>query len=221
MGGTLLDTGFDRDALIRHWFELARGNPDVTTKMIEECADVLIEHTQAIRREHFLEFSRGQFDRNLNTRLSTYFELNDEEIDREFVESSYRAVPRPGILSALEGLKRMNIDMAVVSNSVLGGKALTLVLERNGLMRYFRFMMTSADYGFRKPHPEIFKTALAKAKINADDSWFIGDRLDWDVKGAQNCGMKGVWYNAAGRDDRDAFPDAEIDHWDRLIELIE
>ncbi len=45
----------------------------------------------------------------------------------------------------------------------------------------------------RKPHPEIFQKALEKLGVAAEETVFVGDTVDADVKGAKDLGMKTVF----------------------------
>ena len=53
--------------------------------------------------------------------------------------------------------------------------------------------MVSEWEGMKKPDPEIFLRALEKLNVSAQESIFIGDHPENDVKAAQNVGMKGIW----------------------------
>jgi HAD superfamily hydrolase (TIGR01549 family) len=71
-------------------------------------------------------------------------------------------------------------------------------LERFGLLSHFRFVLDSAAFGFRKPHPKIFDQALSLAQLSRLDCsrvLFIGDRLDLDVIPASELGMRVIHFN--------------------------
>jgi len=218
-GQTLMQTNFDRQLWIERWLELSSNPGNVTTQMVREYADVLIEASKPIRDIANMEFSRRQFERNLCDRLGVSFDLSSEELDIEFVKT-YIQMPEPGVTEMLTTFSRLGIRMGVVSNSVLGGHSLAYVLEKHGLLQYFDYVMSSADYGFRKPHPQIFMTALAKSGSKPEETWFIGDSLSMDVAGAQKVGIKAVWYNPNGDTGNDAKPDVEISSWKEFVEMF-
>ena len=60
---------------------------------------------------------------------------------------------------------------------------------------YFEEVITSEMVGVRKPDPKIFAHSLQIGNAKAENSVMIGDDVDVDVIGAQNCGMKGVFFN--------------------------
>jgi HAD superfamily hydrolase (TIGR01458 family) len=43
-----------------------------------------------------------------------------------------------------------------------------------------------------KPAAAFFETALQRLEINADRCFMIGDDIDADIGGAQNCGIRGI-----------------------------
>lgn len=65
-----------------------------------------------------------------------------------------------------------------------------------GLDRYFDFMVTSEETGFEKPAPIMFKMALEKLKISAEEALYFGDALDRDILGAKNVGIEPIWFIA-------------------------
>lgn len=71
-------------------------------------------------------------------------------------------------------------------------------LKNSRLSDYFIHVITSEDAGCKKPDPGIFRYALQKAGAKAEDSLMIGDDPDVDVKGAEDAGMDGVFFNPKG-----------------------
>jgi putative hydrolase of the HAD superfamily len=71
-------------------------------------------------------------------------------------------------------------------------------LKNSRLSAYFDQIITSEDAGCKKPDPGIFRYALQKAGAKADESLMIGDDPEVDVKGAEDSGMDGVFFNPKG-----------------------
>ena len=44
-----------------------------------------------------------------------------------------------------------------------------------------------------RPHPRIFELALAHWQIRPQDAAMVGDKIEADIKGAQQIGMVSVW----------------------------
>ena len=47
--------------------------------------------------------------------------------------------------------------------------------------------------GIKKPNPQIFKRALDQLYVLPNQSVFVGDHPENDVKAARNVGMTGIW----------------------------
>lgn len=62
-------------------------------------------------------------------------------------------------------------------------------LEQYGLRQYFDIIIASAEVGFSKPDPQIFKLALKQANCSPEQAVMIGDRPDNDIFPAKNLGM--------------------------------
>jgi len=92
--------------------------------------------------------------------------------------------------STLQRLKK-KYSLAVVSNF---GHSPTVwkTLERFALVKFFDVVVVSADVGWRKPSPKIFKKALEALMVSASESVFVGDEPDHDIEGAQKVGMRTV-----------------------------
>jgi len=70
-----------------------------------------------------------------------------------------------------------------------------LKLKNSGISNYFSTVTTSEEVGVKKPNQLIFTTALKKANTVANKSMMIGDTFEADILGAENVGMKTMYYN--------------------------
>lgn len=168
---------------------------DVTAGKIRQITDELSEAGNKSKTQADLEITRRQFDRNLFDRLGISIKLSDDELDRAFLRNYIEHIPEPGVFEMLDLLDKLGIKRGIVSNSTIGGRAFGEHIDELGLLERFQFLISSADYGFRKPHPQLFKTALAKLGTRPEETWFMGDTYEVDVKGAERVGMLGLWYN--------------------------
>jgi len=219
-GGTLVQTNFDRDRWILHWLSLARHSAGISLEKAREVGDELLAAAYEAVDVHLVEFTRVQFERHLCARLGLSFELLPEELEREYVRVGYNLIPEPGVNAMLKDVQAHGISMGVVSNSVITGRTMRYALDQLGIGGAFEFIMTSADYGFRKPHPQLFKTALARTGRMAGEVWFVGDSLVKDVGGAQGVGMIGGWYNPTFEKREGLAPDFEIQALAELMGLM-
>ena len=120
-----------------------------------------------------------------------------EELGRRFGEERRRrheafADARP----ALDDLRRTH-RLALVTN---GASCLQREkLAGTGLAESdFDVVVISGDLGIAKPRPEVFAHTLALLGVGAGQAVMVGDSLERDVRGAEACGIRGIWLNRAG-----------------------
>lgn len=119
-------------------------------------------------------------DCRLNGALNVFFQ--------DFIESlELRPYAEQLLAEATKSCK-----MALVSNFTYG-PVVHLSLKKLGISRYFDTIVVSHDAGWRKPHERIFKDALQKLGVSAEEAVFIGDCPLEDIKGARSAGMKTVF----------------------------
>lgn len=220
LGGTLVGTEFCRDSGFKGLLELIPKPHDVTHEKIRKVSDEIAEAAYESKKETELEVSRSQFDRNLFDRLGVELHLTDEELDRAYLRNCITHTPEPGVFEMLELVNHLQIKTGIVSNSVIGGTALDDHIDKLGLLEKVGFVMSSADYGFRKPHPEIFKTAVAKLGLKPGEVWFAGDFLYCDIEGAKSSGLEAIWYNTEKLSPEDCKPNAIVHDWYEFCELL-
>ena len=117
---------------------------------------------------------------------------------------------------ALSALRAQGFRIGLVSNASDDDNVHRL-LDATGLRYYFDVILTSDAVGYRKPAPHIFLAALSHFQAQPDEAVMIGDRLDADIKGANQLGIKSVWITrrvAPGESPEeitlDVSPDATI-----------
>ncbi len=98
---------------------------------------------------------------------------------------------------ALAEFHAHGIPMALLSNCSFCAQVIPYELSTHRLATHLNFVMVTADYCGRKPHVLLLETAAARFGIRpVEDIWFIGDRLDTDVAGAQAAGMHAVYLQS-------------------------
>jgi HAD superfamily hydrolase (TIGR01549 family) len=74
---------------------------------------------------------------------------------------------------------------------------ITKLLKNLGLVNLLQVVVTSLDTGFNKPSPEIFQEAVKRARVQANETIYVGDQYEIDVVGANRAGMKGILLDRA------------------------
>lgn len=223
MGGTLVgDERFDPVAgnarLLRHALD-TRG---LTAEAVGAEAAGLSSRLMPLRDSCGLELPCRLFQRLLYDRLGVRFRIGEQEMELEFWKGALTHRPEPGIEPLLRRLREAGIRAAVVSNTMFSAAVLEDDLARYGLLEHFELVVSSADYGVRKPSPLLLEVALARMGLGASQAWYVGDRLEFDVAAAAAAGMTAVWYAAAAAGGAPVAPapDLTVRHWNELAELL-
>ena len=92
-----------------------------------------------------------------------------------------------------------------------------------GVNEYFEPIVISGDYGYLKPDPRLFLTALDALHVRPDQAVFIGNDRYRDVFGAQQVRMKTILFCPNGCPGRagDAEPNYIIRDFAELPRALE
>ena len=105
-------------------------------------------------------------------------------------------VPLPGAAACLRTLRAHGFAIAVCSN---WGWDLHEDLEATGLTAELDVVVTSAQAGWRKPHPRIYQSTLDLAGFDAGQAVFVGDSFRTDFLGPRSAGIRPVLLARQGR----------------------
>jgi putative hydrolase of the HAD superfamily len=115
------------------------------------------------------------------------------ELDRDnFFEVAYEHFAEAGVwglypevLGVLEQLQP-RFQLAVISN--FDGR-LRLIVQHLGISKYFAHVFISSELGADKPDPEIFRRALDRIHLSANEVLHVGDDPERDWKAAAAAGL--------------------------------
>jgi HAD superfamily hydrolase (TIGR01509 family) len=139
-------------------------------------------------------------------------DVDDDALRRYLIaeHAAWAPARKPASMSValVDALRERGLKTAIVSNAMDPAWILVRDLEEQGLAQRMDAVVFSSDVGVRKPRPEIFERALDELGVAAERALFVGDRLDADVRGARELGMRTVqamWFRA--EEDGDIEPD--------------
>ncbi len=172
--------------------------------------DVVAEHAE---RVHDLTFLR----RTVLSRIGLAAGYEDDFIDDAF--SVFDAVRNdvelfPGAYHALQKLKS-NYTMIAVTNGNAN-------LEAIGIAHLFDDIVTATRAGAAKPAAKIFELAVTIGGAQHADTLHVGDHAEYDVQGANACGLATAWVNrnADAWPVDHAAPDIEVKNFSELPALL-
>ena len=124
------------------------------------------------------------------------FEVDDEMINKlaiDYIEhlSDFNHLI-PNTILVLDYL-HLKYNMHIITNGFK--EVQRRKLEKSDLLKYFRTITISEDVGVKKPDEIIFKYALQKSNSLIKNSIMIGDNYNADILGANNIGMKSIYFN--------------------------
>jgi putative hydrolase of the HAD superfamily len=102
----------------------------------------------------------------------------------------------PEALGVLKQLGDRGITLALITNGESGEQRAKI--ERFGLAPYFHHIQVEGEFGAGKPEARAYEHALRTVRVSPAEAWMVGDNLEWDVRGAQQVGILGIWRDVAG-----------------------
>ncbi|HYE59984.1 MAG TPA: HAD-IA family hydrolase [Candidatus Kapabacteria bacterium] len=138
---------------------------------IEEFVDMVDREIQATEEEKRLLYEWMKFDT---------FAVYNDTIDtlRFFKEKGYR--------------------LGIVSNAPMSTRE---KIQHLGIDAYVDTIIISCEVGYVKPAKEIFYTACTALQVKPEETVMIGDKVETDMLGAKNAGMRGIRIDREGRED--------------------
>jgi len=125
----------------------------------------------------------------------------------------------PGAKEMLEDVRARGYSIGLISDVAWGLTSDFPMrdMKHYGLDEYFDDFVFSTDVGIRKPNPRIFKLAMFNIGAKAEESIYVGNNLQADIKGALGVGMTAVLKRSDfyEHDDR-IVPSARISTWDEF-----
>ncbi|MCL4704192.1 HAD family hydrolase [bacterium] len=134
--------------------------------------------------------------------------------------------PPPLLDGVQEGVQQLaqKYPLALISDTAwTPGRVLRRILAHYDLLKCFRTLVFSGEVGHTKPHPEMFKRALAGIGVEAGQCLHIGDIQRTDVAGAKAMGMAAAWIHRpeyAGNAQENHSPDLAVTGVGQLAQVL-
>ncbi len=119
-----------------------------------------------------------------------------DELVREIETMEVRIQPdfTPGVHAALDELS-LHYKLGIISDTIhTTGRGLRYLLQRQGLLRYFNYMLFSDEIGASKPEPDVFRQAALGLGAAPYQIVHIGDRESNDISGPLSIGMNAILF---------------------------
>lgn len=213
----------------------------IQTVVIDRLTNILARHEVARPKETIRHVSARCRDKVMNLQVTEGQEMPPEEqlawilaelnitatdqlmteLYEAYTTASLEQMPEamPGIGPLLEELKKY-VDLALICNTGrTPGSTARVILERLGLKKHFSHLLFSNEVGVAKPHPKIFRQALAALGVQPQEAAHIGDDTRTDVRGARIIGMQALWL-AHGQPVEGVECDLVVYNWEDVMRWV-
>lgn len=97
----------------------------------------------------------------------------------------------PGLAEMTAALTGAGYRLGLITNGLFPFQAQNF--QALGVAEQFAAVLVSGQEGMRKPNPEIFRRALDRLGVRADEAVFVGDNPEADIRGAHGVGMRTIF----------------------------
>jgi putative hydrolase of the HAD superfamily len=123
------------------------------------------------------------------------------ELAREFSEmfSDVRTASSrlfDGAKETLDQLRRRGVRLALVTNGAADIQRAKL--DRFALTSFFDHIQIEGEHRFGKPEEQAYHHAMSALSSKPDETWMVGDNLEWEVAAPQRLGIYAIWHDHLG-----------------------
>ena len=165
------------------------------------------------RHKNFWDITEDSLDKSMKV-----FNIN-KNMKNELLSLYKILSPYPEVKGVLEGLKKKNFKLAILSNGTLD--LLNELVESNNLNNLFDDLFSIEEVKIYKPDPRVYEIPIKKYKIKSDEITFLSANT-WDVSGGGNFGYNSIWVNRHNSvfDILDFQPKNEISNLTQLLDIV-
>lgn len=216
LGGTIFDNfSFDFENGLKEALKYSNISKDYH--------DFLDKKLVLFRQRKDIEIKIVDMFKEMENELNFKFSIDYENLENIFFSYAEFDHLMDGVEEALKVLYDTGYYLGIISNSTFSGNCLFKKVESFGIAKYFHFLISSADVGYRKPTSIIFEKGIEKVKEEVKDiekMYYLGNDYAIDALGSSKVGLAPIWLNVLGKLDNKDTNFIEIASYKALIELI-
>ena len=148
------------------------------------------------------------------------FNISVEKQEEIFVNNFEEIKVIEGVETFLKFLNEHSINCYILSNSTFSSEYLKMQLRKAGISKYFKACISSADVGYRKPHPYFFNYLINKYHL--DNIYPMLDFPYDKIRKVQNYDWSDIYVQKGEeekkRDEEDKKDEEEEKHSEKPIE---
>ncbi|MCR8656640.1 HAD family hydrolase [Paenibacillus endoradicis] len=119
-------------------------------------------------------------------------DITRDELLADYLERfEHHCISFNGMHELLNEIRSKNIKLGVITNGYSEFQRSNI--RGLGITDYFDVIIVSEEEQIKKPEMEIFKRALHRLQVTANEAIYVGDHPQKDVEGCITAGMIGIW----------------------------
>ena len=188
----------DHETLLHYYYKLREGELD-EPGICAVLRELLNNHKISISEKKLQSALRSMY---AVTQTNWYIEDDAIPVTQALLDRGYR--------------------LGIISNGAEDLNTYELI-DKAGLRSYFEFILSSASFGKRKPHPGIFHAALDHFQYPPEQTVMVGDSYEADILGAHHLGINTIWVTRRvpnPLEKRVIQPDATVSRLHEILPLL-
>jgi len=206
---------------------LCKAGFDVERAGFVEAYEKAHQKYRAIRYEELVEVTNAVWISEALNMLGLKTTPKDENVCMAvslFFEDYIRSLKLRPHATAVLGKLSPRFALGLVSNFTYAA-VVHAGLEKLGIRHYFRTVLVSHDFGWRKPSFRVFREILQRLGVAGEEAVYVGDSPEEDIKGAQSVGMKTIFipsqfYGFEDLEGAAVHPDFKITDLAELLQIL-
>ena len=171
---------------------------------VDSCSDEFVDRYKKLNLSYWKKLELGEIDmqRLLTERFEVFCESegiylpDSAAFNKAYQEGLGKYVYiNDDSVELVKRLKAIFKQYAVTNGTPAAQHA---KLRNSGLDKLFDGIFISREIGYEKPRKEFFDVVFDAIGVDRDEAVVVGDSLTSDIKGANNAGVRAIWYNPDG-----------------------
>ena len=216
MGGTLVNVSLKEGAFMVIYNHLVDKPKDL---------DEFLAFSKQVIKDTFEARTTIDFDFRsfINIYLRYYdtkLDVSIEEAEDIYQEALFDFEKVDKIEELLTKCKKENLKLIVLSNTFFSSRAISKVLDKLGLLKYFDKVVASSECLVRKPSPIFFEIGIKEIGLDKNEVMYIGNDYNFDCVGCLISNIKMIFYNHENYQKYELFETIkEIKDYSELLEV--
>ena len=221
LGDTLLRSNYFKPIRgVKELLKIANNPRNISADEIQSYAEQVLKDLAENGESKLLQLDNKSFTNFLYGIHDITFDKTPEELDLIFLDGAESVSLIDGVTELLDYLKDSGVRLAILSNTGFSESAHRTQLNRRGIEEYFEFFIATSDYCIRKPDKRIFDLALSRLHLTPEEVWYVGNKFEYDIVGANDANMFPIWLNEKQKEIETGIEHLSVKSHDELLTIL-